>query len=86
MVAKGEAFMIYRKKFCRHLQNKYGLPKKEYVKVIDVKHYGLEIETFLADITTSWALVFYVDAHVCTISKVTGIIEEKEIFLPTGNT
>ena len=28
-------------------------------------------------LNTSWALIFYIDAHVCAISKVTGINKEK---------
>ena len=33
-------------------------------------------------LNTSWPLVFCIDTHVCTISKVIGINEEKEISLP----
>ena len=35
---------------------------------------------------TSWAVVFCIDTHVCTISKVIGINEEEEICLPNRET
>ena len=48
---------------------------KEQIQLTNVKYLCLSPNTL-------WALVFHVGMNVCTISKVIGINEEKEICLP----
>ena len=48
---------------------------KEYTRLTNIKYLWLSLKT-------SFVLVFYIYTHVCTISKVIGINEEKVICLP----
>ena len=47
-----------------------------------MNYLNLIVKYLWLSFNTSWALVFYLDTHVHTLSKFIGINEEKEIFLP----
>ena len=53
-------------------------------EIIDVKEqiWLANIDCLWLLLNTSWLLVFYVDTHWCTISKVIDVNKEKEICLP----
>ena len=85
MASKCEVFVICRKNFlsiCKsNMTAKQGICKGHRC---DDQLWLTNVKYFWLSLYTSWALVFCIGTHVCTISKVIGINEEKEMSAKQG--